>query len=71
MWKTYDLNGDGTLDMHEARLFIKDTLGALKARNQSIDSFANNVFVQIDQDRSGAISKYEMTLYLKQILEKR
>lgn len=65
IWDKYDLDRNGTLDITEARLFIKDTLGALKKKNQKIENFVSSVFVQIDKNRSGSITKYEMTLFLK------
>lgn len=40
-------------------------------RSPNLNTFYGDVFNEIDKDRSGAISKYEMTLFLKQILEQR
>jgi len=65
------LDRNGTLDAGEARLFIKNTMGAYKAQNQNMDHYVSSVLRQVDKDGDGCITKYEMTLYLKQILESR
>ena len=41
----------------------------MRARGQSMHQFCEDVFYKIDKDNSGTITKYEMTLFLKQILE--
>lgn len=65
IWARHDLDRNGTLDRSEARGFVKTVLGAMRARSAGIDNYCDDLFRRIDKDRSGTISKYEMTLYLK------
>lgn len=41
----------------------------MRKQGQSLQQFCDDVFYKIDKDHSGSITKYEMTLFLKQILE--
>lgn len=69
IWQQFDLDRNGTLDKREARAFIKTALGSMRLRGQTVQEFCQDVFYKIDKDHSGSITKYEMTLFLKQILE--
>lgn len=41
------------------------------AKSQNMDHYVNKVLRKLDKDGNGVITKYEMTLHLKQILENR
>ena len=68
IWNQFDVNGDGELDRLETKRFIQQTFGYFGYTNRfSLVNF-NNIFVKIDKNRSGTIEKYEMAIFIKQLL---
>lgn len=66
------MDRNGTLDRSEAKSFVKSALSTMRVRRPAnLENFYDDLFDEIDKDRSGTITKYEMTLFLKQVLEQR
>ena len=59
---------DGFLSKSETKRFIQQTFGHFGYANRFNPSAYNRVFVQIDKNKSGTIEKYEMALFVKNML---
>jgi Ca2+-binding EF-hand superfamily protein len=59
IWKNYDVDGNGILDMMEAWRFIKENMSG----QTSYASF-NTEWACMDTDGSGGLSKHELACYI-------
>jgi Ca2+-binding EF-hand superfamily protein len=61
IWDNYDLDGDGTISMEEAKIFV-DTLVSMQnfkfEKNVILEAFES-----IDQNGDGEVDKEEMLLF--------
>ena len=60
IWGKYDVDGNGSLDKNETRLFVKETLESLGMDGDLSDEAYDGVFSVFDRDGNGSVSKNEM-----------
>jgi len=68
IWNQFDVNNDGHLSRSETKRFILQTFGYFGYTNRFNQSSFNQVFIKIDKNKSGTIEKYEMAIFVKQLL---
>ena len=62
IWRKYDVDGNGTLDVEEARCFIREVL------DQNItDEAFDEVFKELDIDGSGTINRDEIAIFINKL----
>ena len=62
IWEKYDADGNGSLDMDEARIFVQDILKDLGDEDGNIfdESVYRAMFKTFDEDDSGSLEKPEL-----------
>lgn len=63
LWKDFDTNGDGKLDVGETKELIQKALNAESGEEIS-DAAFKDVFEMIDTDQSGTVEKDEMKAFI-------
>jgi Ca2+-binding EF-hand superfamily protein len=68
VWQNYDKNNSGTLDLEEARAFIKDLTEKVPGSMFSNKDF-ELLFAEFDKDKSGCLEKTEAAAFTKRLLK--
>lgn len=66
LWQTYDIDGDGHLNLSETKPFFIDLIRHRPDLEFTIDKHTQ-WFAEIDVDGDGMITKHEMNAYFSQI----
>jgi Ca2+-binding EF-hand superfamily protein len=69
IWERYDLDGNGHLDIKEAKEFIQEFLKMGKDAQNMTEEKYNAIFALIDQNNDGKIDKEEMKIFMKAVRE--
>ena len=67
IWSLYDVDGNGTLDKDETRMFVKQTLKEMDDSVEFLEDDFDQCFKEFDKDGSGTIEKDEMAEFIKQV----
>ena len=71
IWEKYDTDGNGSLDIDEARHFVKDILKDLGDEDGNVfsEDVYRAMFITFDEDDSGSLEKPELYLFIKNMIE--
>jgi Ca2+-binding EF-hand superfamily protein len=71
IWEKYDTDGNGTLDIDEARFFVKDILKDLGDDDGNVfqEEVYLAMFKSFDDDDSGTLEKDELHAFIKQLID--
>lgn len=67
IWDQYDTDNSGSLDMDEAKRFLKNTLTEFYDDSDFSDGDFEAAFHEFDADGSGTIEKNEMAIFVKRM----
>jgi Ca2+-binding EF-hand superfamily protein len=71
IWQRYDTDGNGSLDLDEARFFVKDILKGLGDDDENL--FSEKVYLAMfksfDEDMSGTLEKEELHGFIKKLID--
>jgi Ca2+-binding EF-hand superfamily protein len=71
IWEKYDDDGNGSLDIDEARHFVKDILKDLGDEEGNVfeEDVFRSMFITFDEDNSGSLEKPELYKFIKKLID--